>query len=227
MAGKSGLNNPRLVAVWPGMGHVSLNAGIYLLSRLDMRLYAEFESTAIFDAEGVEVKDGLRLPMRRPRNRLFLWNDPSKKNDLLVFIGESQPPLGKYAFCQELIRHVKNLGVHRIETFAAMATSMNTEDPSRVFGVATDGERLKELEDLGVELFEDGNIGGLNGILLGVAAEAGLSGSCLLGEMPHIFVQLPFPKASHAILEVFTTMTGIDIDLTELADQAKDVEEQL
>src|SRR6185312_7060516 len=69
-------------------------------------------------------------------------------------------------------------------------------------------------------MLEDGHIGGLNGVLLAAAAEAGLNGACLLGEMPHVFAQLPFPKASHAILEAFTTLSGIDVDLTELAEQA-------
>jgi hypothetical protein len=63
--------------------------------------------------------------------------------------------------------------------------------------------------------------------LLGAAVEAGLRGACLLGEMPHIFVQLPFPKASMAILEVFSTITGIDLDLSELSEQAQVMEQQL
>src|SRR6266446_1298887 len=45
--------------------------------------------------------------------------------------------------------------------------------------------------------------------------------------MPHIFSQLPFPKASLAILEVFTTMTAIDLDFAELAEQARITEQQL
>ena len=49
----------------------------------------------------------------------------------------------------------------------------------------------------------------------------------MLGEMPHVFAQIPFPKASLAILEVFTTMTGLDLDFSELAEQAQMVEEQL
>lgn len=221
------LNNPRLVAVWPGMGHVALNAGIYLLSRLKMTQFAEFDATSLFDAENVEVKQGLIQPMKRPRNRLFLWNDPTQRNDLLVFLGESQPPLGKYQFCQEMIRYAKSVGVQRVETFAAMATAMHPSHPSRVFAVATDGERLKEIQQLELVLLEDGQIGGLNGILLGVAAEAGLTGTCLLGEMPHIFTQLPFPKASLAILEVYLAMTGIELDLSELAEQAASIDEQL
>ena len=227
MANKHKLHNPRLVAVWPGMGHVALNAGIYMLSRLEMTQFAEFEAATLFDAENVEVKDGLIQPMRRPRNRLFLWSDPARKNDLLVFLGESQPPVGKYTFCQELIRHVRGLGVERVDAFAAMATAMNPKHSSRVFAAATDGERLQELQQLELKLVEGGQIGGLNGILLGVAAEEGMTGTCLLGEMPHIFAQLPYPKASLAILEVFTAMAGIELDLTELSEQADSMDEQL
>ena len=44
--------------------------------------------------------------------------------------------------------------------------------------------------------------------------------------MPHLFAQLPFPRASLAVLEVFTTMTDVELDFTELAEQAQVVEEQ-
>ena len=35
------LNHPWLIAVWPGMGHVALNAGVYLLAKLEMTAVAE------------------------------------------------------------------------------------------------------------------------------------------------------------------------------------------
>jgi predicted ATP-grasp superfamily ATP-dependent carboligase len=145
----------------------------------------------------------------------------------VVFLGEAQPPIGKYAFCRQLIAHVRPLGVERVFTFAAMATQMHPEHRSRVFGAATDRESLEELKRLELQVLEDGHIGGLNGVLLGAAAEEGLRGACLLGEMPHIFSQLPFPKASLAILEVFTAIAGIDLDLTELSEQAKVMDQQL
>lgn len=108
-----------------------------------------------------------------------------------------------------------------------MATQMHPEHDSRVFAAATDEENLDQLRPLGLTLLEDGQIGGLNGVLLGVAAEAGLHGVCLLGEMPHIFAQLPFPKASQAVLEVFSRMADVEIDFTELSEQAAAVEEHL
>ena len=221
------LNKPLLVAVWPGMGHVALNAGIYLLAKLGMNLAAEYEVNELFDVDQVEVKDGIIQIGKRPRNRFFIWRDPKDFHDLIVFLGEAQPPVGKYPFCRQIIGYAKQLGVERVFTFAAMATRMQLGQRSRVFAASTDRTGLDELKRLELDVLEDGNIGGLNGVLLSAAAEAGLPGSCLLGEMPHIFAQLPFPKASLAVLEAFSTLARIDLDLTELTDQAKGVEQQL
>src|SRR5262245_23080781 len=69
MADKLQLNHPWFVAVWPGMGHVALNAGVYLLAKLGMNVVAEYEASGLFDVDHVEVKDGLIQPLRQPRNR--------------------------------------------------------------------------------------------------------------------------------------------------------------
>jgi proteasome assembly chaperone (PAC2) family protein len=227
MAEKLELNHPCLVAVWPGMGGVALTAGYYLLAKFEMHVIAEVEARDLFDVESVEVKHGLIQSGRRPRNRFFLWVDPEKKRDLVLLLGEAQPPIGKYMFCHRLIEAARDMGVERIFTFAAMATQMTPRQPSRVFGAATDRKTLDELRPLDLEILQDGNVGGLNGVLLGAAAEQGVHGACLLGEMPHIFAQLPFPKASLAILEVFTTLTGLELDFAELSEQAQTMEEQL
>jgi proteasome assembly chaperone (PAC2) family protein len=221
------LKDPWLVAVWPGMGHVALNGGVYLLAKLGMTAVAEFEAPDLFDIDHVEVKEGMVQPVRRPRNRFFVWKDPHSRHDLVVFIGEAQPPIGRYRFCRQLVAYAQELGVVRVFTFAAMATRMNPEQDSQVFAAATDSENLDELRQLELTVLEDGNIGGLNGVLLGAAAEAGLQGACLLGEMPHVLAQFPFPKASLAILEVFATLAGMDLDLSELSEQVGLVEEQL
>ncbi len=221
------LNHPYLVAVWPGMGSVALSAGYYLLAKLQMHLIAEYEAHDLFDVDHVEVKEGIIQTGRRPRNRFFVWIDPARKHDLVVFLGEAQPPLGKYLLCRKLMDYAKELGVERVFTFAAMATQMHPEHRGRVFAAATDNEILDQLKRLELEVLEDGHIGGLNGVLLGAAVEGGLRGACLLGEMPHIFSQLPFPKASLAILEVFTTITGIEVDFDELAEQVRVTEQQL
>ena len=58
MAGELKLNKPWLVAVWPGMGHVAISAGYYLVTKLGMHILAEFSAHELFDVEHVEVKGG-------------------------------------------------------------------------------------------------------------------------------------------------------------------------
>jgi len=227
MATDEQLKDPWLVAVWPGMGGVSISAGYYLMAKLGMHLLLEFPATEFFDLEQIEVKDGLILTRRLPRSRLFLWNDPQHQHDLIVFIGEAQPPVKGGAFCRTLIEQAKALGVTRVFTFAAMATQMRPKHESRVFGAAIDRETLSQFKQLDIHLLESGSISGLNGVLLGMAAVDGLPGGCLLGEIPHIFSQIPFPKASLAVLEFFTVMAGIEIDLAELRQHATTVERTL
>lgn len=221
------LTKPWLVAVWPGMGNVAISAGYYLMAKLGMHGLAELTAEELFDVEHVEVKHGLIRPGRLPRNRFFVWHDPAEQHDIVVFIGEAQPPLGKYSFCRKLMEYAQELGIERIFTFAAMATNMHPEQPSRVFGAATDEGMLEGLRSLDLETLEDGHIGGLNGLLLGAALEAGIRGACLLGEIPQMLAQLPFPKASLAVLEKFVRLAEIDLDLGELHDQVAYMDERI
>ena len=188
---------------------------------------AEFEAAELFDVDHVDVKDGVLRTGRRPRNRFYLWTDEHGERDIVIFLGEAQPPLGKYSFCRQLAGYAKEIGTERLFTFAAKATQMHPEHPSRVFAAGTDKQVLEELRTLDLEVLEDGQISGLNGLLLGAAAEAGLSGACLLGEVPHILSQLPFPKASLAILDVFSNYAKLSVDLSELAEKAHQTDEQL
>lgn len=227
MADDLQLHQPWLIAVWPGMGSVAFNAGVYLLSKLEMTLAAEFDVSDLFDVDHVDVSNGIIRQVRRPRQRLFVWRDPARIHDLVVFLGEAQPPVGKYNFCRQLIQKAQLIGVERVFTFAAMASGMRPEHRSRVFIAATNEQLLQEMKNFDLEVLETGNIGGLNGVLLGASAEVGLPGACLLGEMPHIFAQLPFPNASLRILEAFARLTELHLDMSELAERGRIMEQHM
>jgi len=221
------LNDPWLIAAWPGMGAVAISAGYYLMAKLGMHLLAEFPAREFFDLERVEVKDGLILTGVLPRSRLFLWQNPAHTHDLIVFIGEAQPPAKGAAFCAKLIGFAQKLRIQRVFTFAAMATQMRPEHDSRVFGAAIDRDTLARFKRLDVQVLDDAQISGLNGVLLGVAADNGMKGGCLLGEMPHVFSQFPFPKASLAVLRTFSAMAAVAMDFKELQSQSRQVEKGL
>ncbi|HIP96879.1 MAG TPA: hypothetical protein EYH32_06655, partial [Anaerolineae bacterium] len=94
----------------------------------------------------------------------------------------------------------------------------------RVWGTATNVQLVEYLKAYKVMPMGEGSIGGLNGLLLGVARQRGMEGVCLLGEMPIYATRIANPKASRAILEVLTKMLGLEIDLEELTAMAEQVE---
>ncbi|TWU23379.1 PAC2 family protein [Novipirellula galeiformis] len=227
MTDSNELEHPWLVAVWPGMGHVALSAGYYLMSKLGMNQFAELSSAGLFDIDVAIVRDGLVQKPNRPQSRLFAWKAPPGQRDVIVFIGEAQPPLGKYAFCERLLDLARELRVERVFTFAAMATEMHLGDDARVFVAATGQPLLDELANTNVHRLGEGHVGGLNGVLLAAAIEKGIPGICLLGEMPHVFSQMLYPKASLAVLRVFVELAGIELDFAELAKHAEATEHRL
>ena len=108
-----------------------------------------------------------------------------------------------------------------------MATQMHPDNDSHVFGAATDEESLVELKRLELEVLEDGHIGGLNGVLLGVAAERACTGHaysvkcriCSLNSRSRKR-RLPSSKPSRRSRESRSITT-------ELAEQAGDMEQEL
>jgi proteasome assembly chaperone (PAC2) family protein len=75
------LKEPWLVAAWPGMGHVAVSAGYYLMAKPGMHLLAELPAQEQFDVEHVEVKGGIIRTGRLPRSRFFAWRDPGGHHD--------------------------------------------------------------------------------------------------------------------------------------------------
>ncbi len=221
------LKDPILVAAWPGMGHVAMTACYYLIAKLGMEFRAEYATSDLFDVDHVAVESGLVQPFRYPKNQFFVWKNPNDGSDLLVFLGEAQPPLGRYNFCRKLIDYAQAEGVNQIFTFAALATAAELNDESRVVGAATDKDTLHKLIENEVALLAGGSIAGMNGILLGVAGERKIPGGCLLGEMPSVFVNVPYPKASLAVLRAFSQIIDTEIDLSELKLEAERMNKQL
>lgn len=216
-----------LVTAWPGMGTVAVTAVVYLLSRLKMRQIDEFDARELFEVEEAEVEDGLLHAARLPRSRLFLAEDAAPGLDIVVFLGEAQPPTGKFALSRRLLSEARNLGVTRVFCFAGWVSDMEPTTHSRVHGVSTDENGLRDLRRQGVSVVSSGRITGLNGVLLAAAAEQGLPGVGLLGEMPGLAYQLPYPSASAAVLRTFASMAGMSLDLEELELYGRQTQEQI
>jgi uncharacterized protein len=216
-----------LVAGWPGMGQVAVTAAVYLMSKLKMRQVGEFDARDLFELEAADVEDGLVSASALPRSRLFLAERAAPDRDVAVFIGEAQPPSGKLALCHRLLRAARGLRVTRVFCLAAWAAEMEPGGRSHVHGAATEPALLNELRRLEVTVLKSGRVAGLNGVLLAAAAEAGLPGVGLLGEVPALAPAIPYPTASSAVLSVFAAMAGLPLDLEPLDAYGREMQLEL
>ncbi|MBT9160626.1 MAG: hypothetical protein DDT26_01913 [Dehalococcoidia bacterium] len=128
-------------------------------------------------------------------------------------------------------------GCERIYTAAAAVAPIHHTMKPRIWAVPNAEELLSEMRRYpNTILMSDiegregeGNITGLNGLLLGVARKRGLKGICLLGEIPVYISQFPtpYPEASKSILEVLNHALGISIDLSTLERLAQEVGQRI
>jgi proteasome assembly chaperone (PAC2) family protein len=221
------LHDPWLVAAWPGMGGVAQIAATFLAQKLGARELAVIDPAGYFDLRSIRVQQGLALPGGLPRSVFYGWKNPNGGRDLVIFLGDQQAPHEGYRFCEEMIGVAKEVGAKRVFTFAAMGTMVHPQANPRVFAVATQPDMLAEAKKQAVEVLEEGEISGLNGVFLAVAAAHGLGGTCLLGEFPIFAASVANPKASSAVLRVFSGISGIPIDTSELDAQATEMERAL
>lgn len=221
------LHEPWLLAAWPGMGGVAAIAAGHLAQTLGAQPVGMLSLADHFPLDGVDVQRGIARANPTPRCLLLAWKDPAQKRDLLLLLGEAQPPNGGAEICRKIMDMAEARGVKRVVTFAAMGSDLDpTRDP-RVLGATTDPTLLENLNESGVERLGEGQISGLNGALLAVAADRGVPAVCLLGEMPTFAAGMPNPRSSMEVLKAFGRLAHLEIDIGRLAEQASQLQPRL
>jgi proteasome assembly chaperone (PAC2) family protein len=221
------LKSPVMLASWPGIGNVSIIAATYLLHKLNFKDLGEIEPSAFFDAIGVLARENIVEEPQFPQSQFYYWKNPAGSSDIILFIGEDQPLTKGYELANCVLDVAERFKAKRIYTCAAALSRMHHTEQSRVWGVVTDPQMSPELDKY--DLIQKGNlqISGLNGLLLGVAKERGIEGVCLLGEVPMYATRIQNPVAAVAVLGALTRMLDIEIDITELADVAKETADRM
>lgn len=217
-----------LVAAWPGMGNVAVIAAGHLVQKKGFQPVGEMPTGEHFDLQGVDVMNGVIAATRLPRSVFYQPPTPQAKGPrLTVFLAEAQPSQAAFAYARAVIERAQEWGVDRVVTFASMASQLHPTQQPRVYGAATTPAVVDELRRLEVAPLEAGQIGGMNGLLLGAAAERGIPGVCLMGEIPFFAAAVGNPKAGRAVLEAFAFMAGFEVDLDELSRHAEVVDKAL
>lgn len=229
------LKNPRLVVAWPGMGEVAHRAATYLIETLRAQEFASIAPQDFFYLTGSTVENGVLALPDLPYGKFYFWKNPAargvKKNDagdLIIFTSSAQPDLVRAkAYCERIIDFIKTMKVKKIIGFAAMPQPIDHTHKPQVWAASTSLRLNDSLKQFNLRLLSTGQISGLNGLFLGVAKKKGIEGLCLLGEIPLYTIQIDNPKASCAVLEAFSRISGIRLDISGLLNQAQAMDDEI
>ena len=224
------LENPVLIAAWPGIGNVGIIAVDTLRGVVRAEEFGEIEPWDFFYPKKVLIRHGELKELEFPTNKFYFKRTAGK--DLMFFIGEEQPTeVGRvyaegkkaYQMANLVLDVALKFGCRRIYTSGAAVAPIHHTMRSKVWAVPNTENLINEVRSYeNTVLMSDiegrggqGNITGLNGLLLGVARKRGLEAICIMGEIP-IYLQglpFPYPKASKSVLEVLTAALGISIEM--------------
>jgi len=213
------LRNAILIEGLPGIGLVGKLAADHMLDELKAKKFIEFYSPYL-PPQVIIRKDGT---VKLVDMEFHYWR--GEKNDLILLTGEFQgiTPDSQYQISEKILDMAEKFNVVRIFTLGGLGTGGITKEP-KVFGATTNRELVEDLKKLGVIFKGGGAIFGASGLLLGLGMQRGIDGVCLMGETHG---QIIDAKSAEAVLKVLTNILGIEIDMTELVEKAKETERQM
>jgi uncharacterized protein len=222
------LKNPYLIVAWPGMGEVAFKAASFLVDKLKAEEFAEVQAHEFFYLSESVVRNGILSLPDMPFNKFYFLKFKNLKNDLIIFLSDAQPDLTKAEeYCSSIIALAKKYKVKNVISFAAMPQPVDHGQQPNVWFTSTSSQINGQLKNLDIQPLTEGQISGLNGLFLGMAKKAGFDGFCLLGEIPLYTIQIENPKASFAVLDKLKKILNLEIDLSDLLDLARAMDEQI
>jgi proteasome assembly chaperone (PAC2) family protein len=238
------LENPILIASWPGIGNIGIIAVDTLRGKLEAEEFGEIEPQEFFYPKRVLIRKGVLECLEFPSSKFYFKKISG--TDIIFFIGEEQPTEGgrMYAEGRKACRMAglvldvaEKFKCRRVYTSGAAVALIHHTAKPRVWAVPNAGSLISEIKAYqNTVLMSDiegrgghGSITGLNGLLLGVAKKRGFEAICLMGEIP-VYLQgfpLSYPKASKSVLEVISHSLKIEINLDTLDELDQKVQQRI
>ncbi len=238
------LDDPVLLASWPGIGNIGLLAVDTMRQLLQAEEIGYIEPYEFFYPKKVVINDGEMIDLEFPASKFYFKR--TEKKDIVFFIGEEQPVWGNrtyaegvkaYKMANYVLDVAERLGCKRVYTSGAAVTAIHHTARSKVWAVPNVASLVAEIRNYKNTLLMsqietmggNGSITGLNGLLLGVARKRGIDAICVMGEIPVYLQGFPilYPKGSKSVMEVLAASLGIELDLHSISEFAERSESEI
>jgi uncharacterized protein len=197
---------------FPGAGLVGPMAASYMIEKLKMK-YIGYMQSDLFPPIAA-VHSGVPMPTVR------LYADRSNK--IVVILSEFTIPQNAiYQMSEELLSFVRKCGMSKIISIGGMPSPKQS---GTAFVIASDAEVAKKAAKQGMNPIKEGVIAGVSALLVTGAKELKIPTVNLLVEVNPVIMD---PKYAETAIGALNKLTGLEIDLSELKKEAKEVESRV
>jgi uncharacterized protein len=208
---KAKLDKPIVIEGFPGVGMLGTIGATYLAETLDMKLIGYFTSPKFPPIASIHDY-APSFPAR-----IYA----SEKHNLIVLFSEFViPSEAVYLLSQEILGLAKKYKATAIYSLAGIGVE---KPDSVIYGIASNKELTKKLEDAGVKMIKEGATQGVSGILIAECAAECFPAVNLMAQTN----QPLDPMAAANLLDLVAKVNKIDLDTAKLRKEGAQIQDKL
>jgi len=219
------LRQPAMVVGWAmDAGRLGSRVTDYLVRGLQAQPFCEIEPVGFFPLSGVTIAGDVAF---FPESRFYAAPD----KDLVIF--RSPPPVAEwYRFFQCMLSVAEACHVRQVFTVGSMIALGPHSAPRQLFGTMSSEEMKQELQRYRLTREVDyqtppGGKPTLNSFFLWAARRRGIPGANLWLPVPFYLISSEDPAGYRAVIAFLNDYLGLELDLTGLNEQVKELNQRL
>lgn len=193
--------------------------GAHRVAVIDPDEFYDFQSTRPIIDTSVDGSGAITWP----EVEIYTARIDGSQHDLVLVAG-SEPSMRWRSFTRTLLGAATELGVRRIVLLGALLADVVHTDPIHLTGLSPDAALA---EELGLRSPSYSGPTGIVGVLQHSAASHDIPALSLWAPVSHYAAGITNTKASLALVEAFTDVTGIAVQTPELEAASQAFEEQV
>ncbi|MCZ6625800.1 MAG: PAC2 family protein [Deltaproteobacteria bacterium] len=224
------LKHPVLILAfsgWSDAGASATTAVRYLTEQFIATKFASIDPEDFYDFSiqrpVVRFTEGMQREIHWPSYDFYYGSGISAERDFVFGIG-AEPQLRWRAFCETILRLVRECGIERIVTLGAYLDEVLYTRAVPLTGFATDDKLMRELDIL-PSRYQGPT--GMVGVLSNACRRIGMPNVSLWAALPHYLSASSNPRGALALVLRLTQWLGLRVDIGPLERAAAEFQDKI
>lgn len=213
-------NHPFMFTGWPGRGSIASIVAEYLIKTTSPALVKKIALREI-SPQSLVVKNGIGILHHLPDACFYYLKRGGGFCDLYFFLSPIQfGDERDYQIAKDVVAFAKAKRVSCLVSAASLVKDISVQSPVELSGVCNHLLPARQImQDYRIKNLVSGEIHGLNGAIVGIAAQEKLPAICLLAPIPAHLATIANPKSARKVLQKFCEIVNLRINFVLLDRQ--------